>query len=129
MSGKTVLDSNTIMDLFNGFITLEAFKEVLAGTEQMISVITELELLSFPRISEEQKIKIKLFLARREIIPLTEDIKEKTVEFRRKTNKKLPDSIIAATSIVSNATLITRDKDLLKLNFPELHTLSIAWRV
>jgi predicted nucleic acid-binding protein len=56
-------------------------------------------------------------LSRREIVPLTEEIKNKAIEFRRKTNKKLPDSIIAASSIVSNATLITRDKELLKLHF------------
>jgi predicted nucleic acid-binding protein len=123
MSGKAVLDSNTIIDLFNGLIPLESFKQVLSDTEQVISVITELELLSFPRISEEQETKIKLFLAKREIVPSTEEIKHKVIEFRRKTNKKLPDSIIAATSIVSNATLITRDKELLKLSFPGLHTM------
>ena len=83
MSGKAVLDSNTIMDLFNGVIPLEAFKEALTDTEQLISVITELELLSFPRISEEQEAKIKLFLDRREIVPLTEEIKKKTIEFCR----------------------------------------------
>jgi predicted nucleic acid-binding protein len=126
MSGKAVLDSNTIMDLFNGLIPVESFKQALSDTEQIISVITELELLSFPRISEEQETKIKAFLAEREIVPLTEEIKRKAVEFRRGTNKKLPDSIIAATSIVSNAVLITRDKELFKVSFPGLHTARIA---
>ena len=106
MGGKVVLDSNTIIDLFNGRIPLESFKQALAGTEQLISVITELELLSFPSITGEQETKIKLFLGKREIVPLTEAIKDKAVEFRRGTNKKLPDSIIAATSIVFNAALI-----------------------
>jgi hypothetical protein len=35
MNGRVVLDSNTIMDLFNGRIPLGAFKEALAGTEQI----------------------------------------------------------------------------------------------
>jgi predicted nucleic acid-binding protein len=35
------------------------------------------------------------------------------------------DSIIAATSIVSNATLITRDKELLNVSFPGLHTMPV----
>jgi predicted nucleic acid-binding protein len=126
MSGKAVLDSNTLIDLFNGLIPLELFKQALADTEQIISVITELELLSFPRITEEQETKIKLFLAEQEIVPLTEEIKHKAIEFRRRTNKKLPDSIIAATSIVFNATLVTRDKELLKLSFPGLHTVQVA---
>jgi predicted nucleic acid-binding protein len=126
MSGKAVLDSNTIMDLFNGLIPLESFKQMLTDTEQIISVITELELLSFPRISAEQETKIKLFLEKREIVPLTEDIKHKAIEFRRRTNKKLPDSIIAATSIVFNAVLVTRDKELLKVHFPGLQTMQVA---
>jgi predicted nucleic acid-binding protein len=123
MSGRVVLDSNIIIDFFNGLIPLESLRQTLSNTEQIISVITELELLSFPRISEEQETKIKLFLAKREIVPLTEAIKRKAIEFRRQTNKKLPDSIIAATSIISNASLITRDKELLKLHFPGFRTI------
>jgi predicted nucleic acid-binding protein len=126
MSGKAVLDSNAIMDLFNGRIPLESFERALADNEQIISVVTELELLSFPRISEEQETKIKLFLAKRKIVPLTEEIKGKTIEFRRETNKKLPDSIIAATSIVSNATLLTSDKELLNVSFPGFHAMQIT---
>jgi predicted nucleic acid-binding protein len=125
MNGKAVLDSNTIMDLFNGLIPLESFKQVLSDTEQMVSIITELELLSFPHITEEQETKIKAFLAERKIVPLTAAVKHKAIEFRRMTNKKLPDSIIAATAIISNATLITRDKKLLDLSFPGLHTISV----
>jgi predicted nucleic acid-binding protein len=125
MSGKAVLDSNTIMDVFNGLITLESFKRALPDTERMLSVITEIELLSFPRITEEQETRIKVFLAELEIVPLTEEVKRKTIEFRRRANTKLPDSIIAATSIVSNATLITRDKKLLNVSFPGLHTMPI----
>jgi hypothetical protein len=93
MSGKAVLDSNTIIDVFNGLIPLEAFEQALPDTEQTISVITEIELLSFPRITEEQEARIKRFLAELEIVPLTEEIKRKTIEFRRRANIKLPDSI------------------------------------
>jgi predicted nucleic acid-binding protein len=87
--------------------------------------ITEIELLSFPRITEEQEARIKRFLAELEIVLLTEEIKRKTIEFRRRANIKLPDSIIAATSITTNATLVTRDKKLLNLSFPGLHTTLI----
>jgi predicted nucleic acid-binding protein len=125
MSGKVVLDSNTIMDVFNGLIPLESFEQALSDTEQIISVITEIELLSFPRITEEQETKITSFLEKRKIVPLTEAIKHKTIEFRRRANTKLPDSIIAATSIVSNALLITRDKKLLNISFPGFHAMPV----
>jgi predicted nucleic acid-binding protein len=58
MSGRVVLDSNVIIDFFNGLIPLESFRQMLLNAEQIISVITELELLSFPHISEEQETKI-----------------------------------------------------------------------
>jgi predicted nucleic acid-binding protein len=125
MNGKAVIDTNSIIDLFNDLIPLETFEQALRGTKQLVSVITEIELLSFPRITEEQEISIKLFLTELEIVPLTEEIKHKAIEFRRKTNKKLPDSIIAATSIAANAVLVTSDKNLLKTSFPGLHTMPI----
>jgi predicted nucleic acid-binding protein len=125
MNGKVVLDTNSIIDLFNDLTPLESFEQVLRGTEQLISVITEIELLSFPRITEEQETQIKLFLKERKTVPLTEEIKRKAIEFRRKTNKKLPDSIIVASSSVSNATLLTRDKEPHKVSFPGLHIMPI----
>jgi predicted nucleic acid-binding protein len=125
MNGKVVLDTNAIIDVFTGLTPLESFEQVLKDTKQLVSVITEIELLSFPRITEEQETRIKLFLKKRQIIPLTEEIKDIAIAFRRKTNKKLPDSIIVATSIISNATLLTRDKELHKVSFPGLHAMPI----
>jgi predicted nucleic acid-binding protein len=125
MNGRVVLDTNSIIDLFNDLTPLESFEQALRGTEQLVSVITEIELLSFPRITKEQETHIKLFLEGRETVPLTEEIKRKAIEFRRQTNKKLPDSIIVATSIVTNATLITRDKVLRKVSFPGLRTMPV----
>jgi predicted nucleic acid-binding protein len=125
MSGRVVLDSNTIIDVFNSLVPLESLKKALKDTERMISVITEIEILSFPRLTDEQETRIKLFLAELEIVPLTEEIKHKTIEFRRRASTKLPDSIIAVTSIVTNATLITRDKKLLNVSFPGLHTMPL----
>jgi predicted nucleic acid-binding protein len=125
MSGRVVLDSNTIIDVLNGHISREYFKRAVPDTERIISVITEIEILSFPRLTDEQETWIKVFLEEMEIVPLTEEIKRKTIEFRRRANTKLPDSIIVATSIVSNATLITRDKKLLNVLFPGLHAMPV----
>jgi predicted nucleic acid-binding protein len=125
MNGKAVLDTNTIIDVFNGRITLESFEQALPDMDQLISVITEIELLSFPRLTEEQETRIKRFLAKLKIIPLTDEIKRKAIEFRRKTNKKLPDSIIAATSIVSGAVLVTGDKGLHNVSFPGLIAMPV----
>jgi len=54
-----------------------------------------------------------------------EDIEKKAIELRRSTKLKLPDSIVAATSIVLDAILLTDDEHLLSLSLPGLKTQSI----
>ena len=46
--------------------------------------------------------------------------------YRRSKTVKLPDAVVAATAIVLNATLITRDSDLIKLKHDALRTWSIG---
>ena len=44
-------------------------------------------------------------------------IKKETIILRRNTKLKLPDCIIAATTIALNAVLLTADTELLRLNY------------
>ena len=74
------------------------------------SVISELELLSFSGITSEEENNIKSFLLDCNEISLTDEIKEKTIEIRKKYKTKLPDAIVAASAIVNNLPLITADK-------------------
>ena len=73
-------------------------------------VISELELLSFHGITSEEENNIRLFLLNCKEISLTDEIKEKTIEIRKKYKTKLPDAIVAASAIVNNLPLITADK-------------------
>ncbi|GHU51681.1 hypothetical protein FACS1894200_12080 [Spirochaetia bacterium] len=52
-------------------------------------------------------------------------IKKQTIALRRSTKIKLPDAIIAATSIALNAVLLTHDDQLLKLSWPSYLALDI----
>ena len=76
----------------------------------MISFITELELLSFPKLSRDQENNIKELLKNCQLINLNEEIKSLTIELKRKYKLKLPDAIIAATAYYLNLPLITADK-------------------
>ncbi|CAB5495841.1 PIN domain-containing protein [Bathymodiolus thermophilus thioautotrophic gill symbiont] len=46
---------------------------------------------------------------------MSEDIKEQAIQLRQTHKLKTPDAIICATALVNNATLLTNDKQLLKL--------------
>ncbi len=74
------------------------------------SVISEMELLSYPGITESEENSIKSLLADCEEIALSTGIKEKTIELRKKYRTKLPDAIVAASAIVKGLPLITADK-------------------
>ena len=110
MSGNSILlDTNTVLYLLSGDETLAEF---LNGKKLYISIITELELLSYKHLTtKESKILIN-FISELQIENISQDIKNSTIEIRKKSNLKLPDCIIAATSITLGIPLISADKGL-----------------
>jgi len=106
---KLLLDTNTVLYVLGGDETLAQF---LHGKELHLSVISELELLSFKKITQKEVKAISAFLSELAIENLTDEIKKTTIEIRKSTNLKLPDCIIAATSKSMNMSLVTADKQL-----------------
>ena len=83
-----------------------------------ISIITEIELLSWPKISRVEIGNISEFLSNFESIGLTEEIKIATIQLRKSTGLKIPDAIIAATAITQAVPLLTNNlKDFEKVDF------------
>jgi predicted nucleic acid-binding protein len=59
---------------------------------------------------------LKSFIEDSLIIELEQPIKIKTADIRKQYNLKIPDAIIAATALINNLTLITRNtKDFEKV--------------
>lgn len=113
MNGNSLLlDSNIVLYLLNGEETLIP---LLEDKQLYLSFITQLELLSFPGISEKETNKIESFIQECIIIEMSTTIKEYTINLRKKFRLKLPDSIIAATSLYINVPLVTADNSLKKL--------------
>src|SRR5690554_7377700 len=108
MSGnKLFVDTNKLLYFLKGEPEVI---EMISDKNLVISFITELELLSFPGISSDSENSIKGLLNNCTIIDINSDIKELSIEFRKKSKLKLPDSIIAATAIFSKLPLLTADK-------------------
>lgn len=74
-----------------------------------ISIITKMEFLGFRQHTDESYRKAVQFLAYSNCISIDELIVDKVVELRRKHSVKLPDAIIAATALVRNLCLVTRN--------------------
>lgn len=113
MNGNNLLlDTNILIYLLSGESSLV---DILFENNCYISFITELELLSFYKSSQDNE-KIQPLLEDLTIIDINSIIKMNVVEIRKKNKLKLPDSIIAATSKYLNIPLLTADLAFEKLN-------------
>ena len=95
----------------------------LADSQPAISAITEIELLCWKTTIEKDQEVLHNFIADAWVFELEKDIKLKTAELRRAHKIKLPDAIIAATALVHDLTLLTRDVNDFK-NIDELNVVN-----
>lgn len=73
-------------------------------------VISEVELLGFKNITKIQEEELKNLINDCYLIEWNTKIKDQTIALRKKYLIKLPDAIIAATSIIFDIPLVTADK-------------------
>ena len=118
MNGKNyLLDTNAIIQLLMGNKFL--IHEIQDANLVAISIISKLEFLSFPRLTESDKRLFGSFEKRVSVISLDdcEKLNSAIVNLRIKSSIKLPDAIISASALVNECTLITSDKKLLDHSF------------
>lgn len=108
MGLRFLLDTNAVIYLQKGLLA-----EPLPTAEYFISVITEMELLSFAGLDAASQRWLSQFIDAMEVIELTDEVKQKAIEFRREYRLKLPDAIIAASAVVSGAILLSNDASLI----------------
>lgn len=63
-----------------------------------ISVISEIELLGYSKLTTKEKKTIKQFIDDAVVVELTSEVKHLAIEIREQFSTKLGDSIIAATA-------------------------------
>lgn len=121
MGENFLIDTNIGIYLMNGSLNANGltYIEPIINADYHLSVITKIELLGFEFKEVLDLIDTKNFVEDGIIVPLDDEIVEKTIELRRIYKIKLPDALIAATAIVFDMTLISRnDKDFTQI--PEL---------
>lgn len=108
MSGTNLfVDTNILLYLLNGD---KIVTELLNSKKIFVSFITEIELLSFKKLSTQEIKIIRQLLSDCTLIDMNEEIKLKTIEFKLNYNLKIPDAIIGATSFYLKIPLVTADK-------------------
>ncbi|AEF85477.1 PIN domain protein [Treponema primitia ZAS-2] len=112
MDSGFLLDSNVIIGYLAAKIPASGLKAVAAIIDNTphISVISQMEVLRHNDTPENEKTLMD-FINSSIIHPLSEAVVQQTIALAKKSKIKLPDAIIAATSLIEGFTLVTRNID------------------
>ena len=75
----------------------------------IISVINKIEFLGWKEATPEEHQQAIDFLSNAQVLALDDPVIEKTIELKRLIKIKLPDAVIAATCLVNELDLLTRN--------------------
>ncbi|MFN0082704.1 MAG: type II toxin-antitoxin system VapC family toxin [Ferruginibacter sp.] len=110
MEQQYLVDSNTIIDYVGNkmpdksLLMLDSYFD----NNFSLSIISKIEVLGFNDSSDELK-RLADFIGLANIVYVDDTIANKTIELRKIYKIKLPDAIIAATALVYNFVLISRN--------------------
>lgn len=116
-----VLDTNIALYYLGGRLTVP-----LPSGLYHVSIITEMELLSYPNLSQAEEQQIRNFLGQLLVIGIDEPIKNIAIALRKQHRLKLPDAIISATAQFLNALLLTNDLKLANITTLQTQSLPIS---
>lgn len=120
-----LLDTNTVIDYVNNLLSEHA--TTILEASPAISFITRIEVLVWPKLRASDKAVYEKFIGASTVYGCNEAIILQTIAIRKQYKLKLPDAIIAATTIVHNLTLLTRNlkdfRGIANLTVVDPHTL------
>ncbi|WP_375448417.1 type II toxin-antitoxin system VapC family toxin [uncultured Fibrella sp.] len=105
-----LIDTNIAIYFLDGVLPDHTLPFVLAVMDAgpRLSVATQIELVGrFP--NPEKRRLVEAFVSRSTLFPLTAVIVQQTIAIKQTHKIKLGDAIIAATALVHNLTLVTRN--------------------
>ncbi len=105
-----VFDTNAVIH----FVCDTGDFSILSKTDNFyISFISYIE-LSVGYKTKQEKEATNIFIKKADQVLIDTNIIKLTIDIRKKFGLKLPDSVIVATAISKNSTLITSDKEIIK---------------
>lgn len=113
---KYLADTNILLYIITGNTSVAKY----INQEFYISEITEIELLGNKGVTPLQLKYRTQIINNCTIVNLSENIKRIAINLKQNHTLKIPDAIIAATSMYLNLPLLTADKDFKKIKELEL---------
>lgn len=124
MNGSNLfVDTNILIYLFSGH---QKLVEILENQNLYISVITEIELLAYPNLSQNQEARIRDFISNINIININTNIKEIAIQIKKSYKIKLPDALIASSAIDVKMPLFSADTIFEKIDSLEFRQYELV---
>ena len=113
MPNNTVIDTNILIYYLNKqlpeSVKMQLDEMILSGSS--MSIITKIEVLGWQGHDKESLEKARALLSLFEEFALNQVIADCCIQLRMDYKIKLPDAIIAATALVNDKVLVTRNVD------------------
>jgi toxin FitB len=107
-----LIDTNILIYHTKGSQAVSNFiGDVVAQRAFNISILTKIEFLGWEKHTPEGFQKCEQLVKLANIYPVDEDIAEQAIGLRRRVKIKLADAVIAATALVNNLKLATRNME------------------
>ncbi len=113
-----LLDTNILINSLNP--KYEFLKKLIFDKNNAISVITQIEVLGYHKISEQEKLYFEFIFDQLHVLDLQHQIVQKAIGLKQVKKMDLPDATIAATALFYDLELVTVNvKDF--IHIPDLN--------
>jgi len=114
-----LLDSNSI--IYSIKPEFAELRRLIAEHSPAVSAVSYVEVLGYHQLTESDEQDFKIFFGTAEIIPVGQAVLDQAVKLRRQRKMSLGDSLIAATAVVNDLTLITANTS----DFKWIHNMKL----
>ena len=110
---KKIIDSNILIYSYKDFIQLRG---IFRDTSVYLSEISKMETLGFHQLKQDEKQYFVHIFEKNNIITIDSEIIDRAIELKQKQKMSIGDAIIAATALIYDLEIITRNtKDFEKI--------------
>ncbi len=111
-----LIDTNILIYHTKGSqLTVDFINNLVVQHSFNLSILTKIEFLGWDKHTHDGFEKCKRLIESANIYPVDENIANKAIELRRGMKIKLADAVIAATALLNNLKLVTRNVDDFKV--------------
>lgn len=107
--GRTLLDSNVI--IYSAVAEHPGVRDFIKREAPVASAISYVEALGFHRLKNPERADLETFFENAQLLPVDERVIKRASLLRQQRRMSLGDAIIAATALVHDLTLVTRNVD------------------